>query len=289
MKRVLITALICAVFFVCAHRPASATVEFCPATLQIQPVGQNNSKTDRPAQLYGFNLYAHSPRSVVASVAFDTNGGWYTLEVPRITLSPKQRHYASGPERFTRTDFVSQTMYVRFPSPVVINDAWVFQASAQGDGPFGWEKQGEVNCDPSGPGLTSQAPVPQLALDPKDQDALGAAPSQKSMIFAAATTQPIERAACAQPFQDATVTNAVTPDYPDAVSALRAGGVSTVEVDINADGSLADAWVWGPSYYSELNAAALQAARNSKYKPKRAYCRNVPGRYFFQVTFSPNY
>jgi outer membrane biosynthesis protein TonB len=68
-----------------------------------------------------------------------------------------------------------------------------------------------------------------------------------------------------------------------------AGRISTaVEVAINGDGALADAWIWGPSGFSAFDDEALRAAKASTYTGAAAYCEPVPGFYFFRVTFDPN-
>jgi TonB family protein len=63
---------------------------------------------------------------------------------------------------------------------------------------------------------------------------------------------------------------------------------TVVEVAINPDGTLLDAWVWGPSGIPQFDAEALRAAKASTYTGARGYCRPVPGEYFFRVTFAPN-
>lgn len=288
MKRVVIAAVFCAAFLAFGHGRAQAMIEFCPATLQVAPVKTDAAqKDDSPSAVYGFDLSAMGPRSVKATLAFDTSAGWYTVDLQPVTLVEKPRHYTSVSAYFVRRDFVSPVMYVRFPGVVSINHSWVYSAAAQADGAFGWEKQGQVTCDP--PGTASVTPgkfAPKL--DPKDRDHLGDPPRAASLIVAAKQTPALETADCSDPFADATATKTVVPDYPMGLRSMRTGILSTsIAVAIDADGNVADAWVWGPSGEEPADDASLAAARATKYKPGRAYCRNVPGLYMFRVTFDP--
>lgn len=305
MKRVIVIALICAAFFLALHRPASAMVEFCPADLSYERVtsgtqlvrrqaGSNETATYAPefSTLYGFELSALGPRSVTqAELAFDTTGGWYTVDVPAVTLVTKERHYSNPLVSFVRRDYVSPVLYVRFPQAVTINHAWVYRAAVQNDAPFGWQTQGTVSCDPP------PAPSPQQAksaarevsfyhLADADVDPLSAPPTPTSLVITAKASQALEQTNCSEPFRQATVKNQVTPQYPDIMTTGKA--VTSVEVAINAGGSLADAWVWGPSGFKPFDDAGTRAASASSYIGARSYCRDVPGRYFFRVTFDPN-
>lgn len=291
MKRVIIGAVICAAFLAFGQSRAQAMIEFCPARLNIAPVKTDVAqKDDAPAALYGFDLEAMGPRSLTATLAFDTSGGWFKIDVPPVTLTERVRHYTSVSAYFTRTDFVSPVMYVRFPQAVTLSHTWVYTARTSDDGPFGWAKQGQVTCDPPGTAKAT-GPIGRFAarLDPKDLDALSDPPAQRSFIAAAQRTAPLETGTCSDPFADATATDIVSPDYPMALRGFSTRVLSSsIEVAIDAAGNVADAWVWGPSGAEAADAASLAAARATKYKAGRAYCRNVPGLYMFRVTFDPN-
>lgn len=284
MNRVLYAALCCAALLLCLHARAQAEVELCPAGLATAPVGGQSG----PANLYGFDLRALGPRTVQATLAFDTNAGWYTADVPATTLAEKDRHYTSISAEFVRHDFVSPVMYVRFPAAVTIAHEWVYQATARNDGPFGWASRGAVTCDaPAGAHAHdsgNQALFPKL--DPKDSDALDATPAPQSIILAATPSKPLGDRSCPDPFDDATATHAAVPTYPVGMRGIFAS--STIEVAVGPDGLLMDAWVWGPSGYGMMDQSALDAAKASTYKAGRAYCRNVPGLYLFRVTYRPN-
>jgi TonB family protein len=287
MKRVLCIAFICAGLFALAHRPALAVVEYCPASLAYQPVGK-----DRTAALFGIELNALGPRSVTAgTLAFDTSGGWYTAKIPSMVITKKERHYTSPSATFTRSDWISPIVYVRFPSAITISHAWVDEIQVAGDGAFGWQERGNVQCDPL-PALAPDQKFPtvknDIQMDPKDQDPLSAPPASDALVVAAQPAKPLESTDCKEPFRLPTVAEQARPSFPDEMLTLGAQGVTSVEIGINADGSLDDAWVWAPSGYGPFDREALSAARRSTYKNGRAYCRDVPGRYLFKVTFLPH-
>lgn len=121
-------------------KPASAMTEFCPAELHYAAVGSSSegSTTPQPASVYGFDLSALGPRIATATLAFDTSGGWYTVDVPQTTLVEKDRHYEPFGSRTVLHDWITPIMYVRFPQAVAVNDAWVYAATATGDGTYGW-------------------------------------------------------------------------------------------------------------------------------------------------------
>lgn len=289
MKRVFMAALCCAALFAFSHARAQAMIEFCPATLHVQPVREATTPANRSAAaLYGFNLSAMGPRSVNVTLAFDTSAGWFEVDVPQVVLAEKDRHYTSISAMFVRRDFVSPIMYVRFPTTVALKRSWVRTATAQDDGPFGWEKQGQVTCDPPIGARASQngAGEETTTLDPKDGDKLGELPSAGSQIMTAKETVALEPTECAIPFAAASATKPVDPSYPYA--SPRGVFETAIEVAIDANGAVVDAWVWGPSGDKNADDVALNAAEESKYKAGRAYCKDVPGLYLFRVTSDPN-
>src|SRR5439155_26707685 len=122
-----------------------------------------------------------------ATLAFDTDRGWFTADIPPVMLTEKDRHYDETFGRITLPDWVSSIMYVRFPARVSIAHSWVYSATARNDGDFGWEKTGHFICTPPAPamelmfgvktigrvtvrrpGATRQADYPKL--DTKDVD-----------------------------------------------------------------------------------------------------------------------
>ncbi len=287
MKRVFLSLLLCAGFLALNHRAALAYAEFCPARLNIQKV---DPASDGSAQVYGFELEAYGPRTVLASLAFDTAAGWFTADLPRVDLTEKDRTYYGPWTSFVRREWASPVMYLRFPSSVRLESSWVNTAQSQGDS-FGWQSQGLFQCLPPPPGHTRQAPPgrPMQMFTTHALDVLHAPPAADAVIIAPKASKPLEKTDCAQPSSDATVLNQARPQYPQSARGLSTGTRTVdVTVAITADGTLADAWVSGPSGVAAFDDAALSAAKGSTYKNAVAYCQNVPSTYLFKVTFKPN-
>lgn len=277
MKRMIVAVLFCAAFVAFSHGCAQAMIEFCPAALHVQAVGAQSADDATPAAVYGFNLTALAPRSVSATVAFDTSAGWFTIDVPQTALTEKDRHYTMRGVRFMRRDYVSPVMYVRFPQSVTLNHSWVYHS-------------GDFTCPPPpAPGKGQNVHGHSgMQMDAADKDRLSDAPGAASVVLPAKSSPPLETAVCTEPFREATVTSPVVPDYPDYARTLGQYGTSIVQIAINADGSVAGTTVFGSSGYDLLDKAVLRAAQTSTYEPARSYCRPVPGTYLFVTTFDPN-
>lgn len=293
----IIAAVVATVLFFGLHRPASAMVEFCPATLRFQRIGPESEKA-LPGALYGFELSALGPRTITsATLAFDTSGGWFTVDVPGVTLNEKDRHYSSATASLVRRDYVAPILYVRFPTAVSVSRGWVYNATTQRDSIFGWDTAGTVQCDPAPQQVQlisldrpNSRPAVSLTalykLDPRDDDML----SQRSgaVIIDAKPSKPLENFACTEPFRNAMVKLVAAPQYPTILREVGAGEVAaTIQLAIGADGMLQDAWVAGASGYEAADAASLAAARASTYEAARAYCRPVRSEYYFYVEFDP--
>ncbi|MGA8840791.1 MAG: energy transducer TonB, partial [Candidatus Aquilonibacter sp.] len=104
-----------------------------------------------------------------------------------------------------------------------------------------------------------------------------------------ATPGPTEKPACANPNQEATVTNPMSPDYPDSARDLGLGPVTVlVVVTIGPTGSLVDAKIQQSSNNSAIDQAAIRAARQSQYAPKLVNCAPTSGSYIFRAEFNPD-
>lgn len=297
MNRVFTAAFIAAALLLLSHRPAHAMVEFCPAQLEYERVGKEPDKNG-PSALYGLELTALGARTITsATIAFDTNNGWFTLTVPTLALAEKDHHYANSLSSFTRHDWVSPVLYARFPQEVQIARAWVYGASAQNDGPFGWQGLGPVSCPPP-PDMSPEQQkryrrpavrrMRDKAYELENPDALNAAPAANSVVLAATASKPLESSDCPVPFQDAEVRSQAQPQFPNGMEGMLGDGMTSVEVALSPDGTLRDAWVWGPSGSDSYDLSAVRAARISRYSGARSYCMAVPSAYFFDVTFTPN-
>ena len=106
-----------------------------------------------------------------------------------------------------------------------------------------------------------------------------------------ATSAPAEtpKPACANPNVEATVTNAVQPDYPESARDLGLGAVSVeVEVNVGPSGNLISATVYKSASNMAIDQAALRAARQSTYSPKLVNCQPTTGNYLFRADFQPD-
>jgi TonB family protein len=95
--------------------------------------------------------------------------------------------------------------------------------------------------------------------------------------------------ACANPNVEATVTNAVQPDYPESARDLGLGAVSVeIEVTVGPSGNLISATVYKSASNMAIDQAALRAARQSAYSPKLINCAPTTGNYLFRADFQPD-
>ncbi|MHB8357490.1 MAG: TonB family protein, partial [Vulcanimicrobiaceae bacterium] len=122
-------------------------------------------------------------------------------------------------------------------------------------------------------------------LDPTDEDALWLAPGPASIVLDTQPTKALETTSCTHPFRPATTEYVAQLTYPKVLEPENPSGMTVVEVAINRDGSLADAWIRAPSGYDVFDEAALATARASRYTNARSYCTNVPGLFLFKATF----
>jgi protein TonB len=106
---------------------------------------------------------------------------------------------------------------------------------------------------------------------------------------AGATDGPVEPAATPKPACSApdvaartiAVRSPVTPD-----DAAQSGATAKIRVDLDATGSVVGVSVYESAGSMQLDRAAIDAARNSRYAPEERECKNVPGSYLFTVDFS---
>lgn len=280
MKRAPLFAVFFAALFLSMHR-ALALYEFCPTDIRSAPVAP---KTDGSATIYGFQLTALGPRSATATIAFDTDAGWFTAQVPTTTLVQKDRHYVGKFSEFTLRDWVSPTMYLQFAQPVNIRQRWVLHAAATGD-QFGWAAQGDVTCEPYSGGAGEYLPAsPSFEFTTKDLDPISQTPPSGATVIKAQTSAALKKPDCANPFQNAGI---AAMAQVHNLTPSRTPEVTAVIVAVKDDSTVADAWIWGPSGDNASDQAALTAAKNSSYRAGRMYCQAAPGFYFMTIRYSP--
>lgn len=295
MRRVVLAlALACCVIALATAR-AQALTEICPAQLEVAAVSSAGQTKMGPATVFGFALTAAGPRSVSGILAFDTSAGWFTANVPSVALAEKDRRYNGMLGRWSIPSWVSPVMYVQFPTRVTLNHSWLYSASAKNSGAFGWEKAGTFICPPPpGPqavfgnktisraisrllGATRSLQSP--TIDPRDVDALSAIPPPGASTFAARHSTPLETATCAKPFADAVTTMSVAPEYPAILQSSGASRLIGIGIAIDAEGKLADSWIWAPSDLAAFDQAAPSSAQDQQYTGAVSYCRPVPALY----------
>lgn len=266
----------------CGKAEASK-VEFCPARLDYYHYfsGANDG-------LVAFYVAAESARSVSANVIVQGSSSWYTFQLQNAALLPDLAHYRSHTVRFDRILYHTKPMYVRFPAGERIVRWWIYDATSLGDTVFGWDKRGDFTCLPE-PDALVRGKFPPLS-NPVERvngiDDLEQLPGPSDAILPAyKIAPPSDMTKCAAPFVPATVVRAMSPLYPRSVGRLNATVTVEIEVAINANGSLAGAWVYTPSGIPDIDAAALRAAEISKYQPGLAMCRPAPGNYLFRADF----
>ena len=290
MSRAVIRLVLCVLFAAALYvavAPAvarAAKVEFCPARLNGFHAfhGANDG-------LISFYVAAESPRTVSANVIAQGRSNWYTFQFNDVALLPDLAHYRSPTVRFDRTLYHSKALYVRLPPGERVVRWWIYDATSSGDSMFGWDKKGDVTCFPPPEGETNIPPLakPPVRTNPTN-DLLALPGPSDAILTSAKINAPADISECAKPFVPATVVHAFQPIWPANVPRLSAAVVTEIEVAVNADGSLAGAWVYTPSGYPEMDAEALKAAERSKYKGGIALCRPAPGTYLFRSDFDPD-
>lgn len=102
---------------------------------------------------------------------------------------------------------------------------------------------------------------------------------------AAATPKP----ACPDPYREATMTNGVAPEYPEAAKQQGLGAVTVlVRITLSPGASVMNASILQSSGNMSIDQSAMVAARQSSYAPKLVNCQPVEGTYSFRASFDPS-
>jgi hypothetical protein len=225
-------------------------------------------------------LKAPGARDLIATLTFDTDKGWFSATTPAVTLVEKQYHYDIGYRTAVRSDWNSPLMYVKFPSPVHLANAWVSIGNAQACLPP------PVHAKPVNEPNSQTVLLMRDILVTKDADQLSLAPRPGSVILSAASTAPEYRPTCDSPFSEGSITRPAMLDPGNGSHFTSAAGYSVVEVAIDRDGSMKGAWIWLSSGETAMDNALLWSAQHSEYKNAVSYCRPVPSLYLFPLSFS---
>ena len=274
---------------VCARDRAVASVEHCPA--QIREV---HSFGSAEPQLYSLDFSANTARVVSGDVTVQTNAGWFTFPFANLHFVPDTAKYKNAYVEFSRTEYLSPVLYVRFPSSVTnIVRLWVSDAGSKGDG-AGWEPQGNVACQPRS-GVT----VPWSINGTNDQGVavritplavdLSRAPDTGTAIAMASPIRPPDGLDCAHPFTNAAIVHPVVMDDPANARVFFGQDelITLVEVDVSPTGAIDDASILQPSGNKWFDDHALGAARTSTYAAGTSLCRPAAGSYIFRADYTP--
>jgi protein TonB len=109
-------------------------------------------------------------------------------------------------------------------------------------------------------------------------------------VTAASVTSPLTPApalttACTQPTAQATTVTAALAERPQIAEDRQMSGTAYVQVNTDEAGNLMDASILKSSGEYVLDSAALQAAKESTFRPEVRNCVPVAGSYIFIVDF----
>lgn len=251
---------------------ASAATEFCPSTIA-------GSNAVAPDGTYTVRLGAASARTVTGEVRVQTAAGWYAAPFSKVAIAPAGSGAAVDASGQV-LDYLSAPLTIRLPSATPVLYAYVNRAAATGDTVMGWDKYGEVMCDPPGrpKNGTMLVPAPAFTAD-----------AAKSIALNARTIEPPFTDTCKDPFSLVHVTELARARYPslyrDAGFTALPAGFSAIAVAVDRTGKVLDDWLMHSSGVAALDNAAATAAVESKYAPAHAFCSAVPGFYFMRVRF----
>jgi hypothetical protein len=263
--------------------PAQAATEFCPAEL----TGPYTRSSERDVAVQYYNLRALGPREIEGTIVAETDAGWFIWKQQPVRLTRITYTSTTWSVRTKMVRAQSPEMSVVFPTVVNVRRAWVAFATTHGDATFNWDARGKVACDPPDfAALDSPGVAPSRQTPQRDDPTPAPAPAPATAVKIA---EPLPMKSCSHPFLPAGVRDAVQPVMP----AMLGGGevvfrptVSLIEVAIDSNGKLVDAWVFAQSGYPKLDEAALTAARKTTYAPAISYCRPVNGTYLYRSDFT---
>jgi TonB family protein len=272
---------------------ADAVTEYCPADAAVLPLGAEYATIPQSralAQSYYVYLSAESARSVSGHLALHTTTGWYAVAFPATPLAEVEEKWQASSRDFSRRSFRSAVFFVKFLTPVSVISAFVSDGQTTGETVLGWDAKGNQHCL----GGADQETATSRPRSTRSFGMLNPPTAPKEIPEGAVVLSAIPMGApgdvsCPKPFATASVSSFVAVSYPQDLGAmLHESGAALVEVAVSATGALDDAWIFVPSGSTQFDKAAVQAARNSTYRPARSFCQNAPGRYLFRAEFQPD-
>lgn len=258
-RAILYAVILGAVAVFCCFGRADA-VETCPSRAHLVSVESD--------ALYGFVLAARTPRTVLGTLALETDKGWYTATIPQQQLA--SRPYMIG--------VWSPLISVVFPQPVHLLNWWLEKARSLHDD-AGWSAAGMFTCFPNrrpGPLYLQNVRSGKMGFRPQ------ALPAASEAVHAV-PVEPIETTSCAKPFVEAKVIKAAPPEYP--FRGAMPNGTASIIVTISPTGQPIGTEVLKSAGLQAFDDFAQESAMRSTYSPEIAYCRPVYGEYLFKVTY----
>ncbi len=269
-------------------RKALALTDLCPAIVYDQhPVDESAlAVKDVPAkdtQLYALLLDAHGPRTASGTITIQTDHGWFSVNFDKVSLARTIRTFSWVGFQAQYVTFVSPPVYVHFPMPVVIQNAWVSQAMSPDDQFFGWSTKGKVACAPT-------VPFDGSVNKSHDYD-----PTFSWKAVLAKTATPLEASASSAPFtydplckpmnQFARAPRRETIVLP---AALETTAFALVDFIVNTDGTVSDAWLVGRGGDSRFADPAVQGVMHLIFNPSLAYCLPAKTEYIQPIWANTN-
>lgn len=275
--------------FLASLTRAQATSEYCPARL----LAYHESSGGGPAT-YAFVLSAASTRIVHGTLLAQTDAGWFTIPFTDTRIAAYDEHYHNAYIHWSRTEYYSPVMYVRFPQNARLIRWTVLQAQSSGDKVFHWDQKGAVTCrlqtsdaeNVESPETSAPSALGAIREGPAPYDLLRA-PGPSDAMLTPAAADVTANTQCSKPFDAVVATTKLSPRLPANVGGLNQALMTIVEVAVSADGAPDDAWIYQPSGVPALDDAVLAAARGSTYRAARSFCEPSPGFYRFVITFQP--
>lgn len=200
-----------------------------------------------------FASVVHSPRVTAAQPQKPTKGGIIVIHLPKPTPTP------TPPPTHPKHVVHQRAARTSRPHVRLIHQIAKAQASSPPEMPPGPSSTASPDIGMPGSPEPSAAPLPP-------------------------TPSPTPKPACSAPDVPAKAVDAISPQTPPDVSATSA--TAKIRVDLDAAGAVIGASVYESTGYPQLDRAALEAARESRYAPEQKNCRDVSGSYLFTVDFS---
>lgn len=99
------------------------------------------------------------------------------------------------------------------------------------------------------------------------------------------TPTPAPAPKCAVPNADATTIEKADADYPDIARQMGATGTAQIQVELSETGKVLGVKVYKSTNNKALDKAAMDAARQSRFKAEIKDCTPTAGSYLFTVVF----